>query len=173
MNERLNQEEIEVLLNEEAGKGAPAKEKASAPRAERRKETALPPAGDISAQVEARVPEDTTEKSGPAIEPAVFEEFSRHEESEIPVAGMEVLLDVPLAVSVELGRARCRVKDLLNLSVGSVVELDKAAGETVDVLVNGKIFAHGEVVVVDENFGVRVTDIVSKSAIDKGARKIS
>ena len=89
MNERLNQEEIEVLLNEEAGKGAPAKEKASAPRAERRKETALPPAGDISAQVEARVPEDTTEKSGPAIEPAVFEEFSHRKE--IPVAGMEVL----------------------------------------------------------------------------------
>ena len=74
---------------------------------------------------------------------------------------LDLLLDVPLQVTVELGRARKLVRDILNLAAGSIIELDKLAGEPVDVLVNGKLVARGEVVVVDENFGVRVTDVVS------------
>lgn len=74
---------------------------------------------------------------------------------------LDLLLDVPLQVTVELGRARRLVRDILSLGVGSIVELDKLAGEPVDVLVNGKLVARGEVVVVDEKFGVRVTDVVS------------
>jgi len=70
---------------------------------------------------------------------------------------------VPLQVTVELGRARRLVRDILSLGVGSIVELDKLAGEPVDVLVNGKLIARGEVVVVDENFGVRITEIVSRA----------
>ena len=88
-----------------------------------------------------------------------------------PVAGMEVLLDVPLALSVELGRARCFVKDLLNLSSGSVVELDKAAGDPVDILINGKLFARGEVVVIDENFGVRIQEIVHRGNGERPGKK--
>nr|HPQ52360.1 flagellar motor switch protein FliN [Spirochaetota bacterium] len=74
---------------------------------------------------------------------------------------INLLLDVKLALTVELGRTTMLVKDILGLGEGSIIELDKLAGEPVDLLVNGKLIARGEVVVIDENFGVRVTDIVS------------
>jgi flagellar motor switch protein FliN/FliY len=74
-----------------------------------------------------------------------------------------LLLDVPMTLTVELGRTRQLVKDILGLGEGSIIELDKLAGEPVDLLVNGKLIAKGEVVVIDENFGVRVTDIVSQA----------
>jgi flagellar motor switch protein FliN/FliY len=70
---------------------------------------------------------------------------------------------VPLEVSVELGRARMSIQDLLNLSPGSVVELDKIAGEPLDILINDRLIARGEAVVVNDKFGVRITDIVSPS----------
>lgn len=73
-----------------------------------------------------------------------------------------LLMDIPLKVTVELGRTQKQIKDILELSQGSIVELDKLAGEPVDILVNNKLIAKGEVVVIDENFGVRVTDIVSQ-----------
>ncbi|MBX5465629.1 MAG: flagellar motor switch protein FliN [Clostridia bacterium] len=76
-------------------------------------------------------------------------------------AGLELLYDVPLEITVELGRASRSVREVLALGTGSVVELDRAAGEPVDILVNGKLVAHGEVVVIDDNFGIRVTDILS------------
>ncbi|SDD45930.1 hypothetical protein SPACI_026290 [Sporomusa acidovorans DSM 3132] len=72
-----------------------------------------------------------------------------------------LIMDVPLQITVELGRTRKLIRDILELSQGSVVELDKLAGEPVDILVNGKLIAKGEVVVIDENFGVRITDIIS------------
>jgi flagellar motor switch protein FliN/FliY len=74
---------------------------------------------------------------------------------------LNLIMDVPLQVTVELGRTRKVIKDILELSTGSIIELDKLAGEPVDILVNGKLLAKGEVVVIDENFGVRITDIVS------------
>lgn len=74
---------------------------------------------------------------------------------------MELLLDVPLQLTVELGRARRTIKEVLGFGPGSVVELDRLAGEPVDVLINGKLLGKGEVVVINENFGVRVTDILS------------
>jgi flagellar motor switch protein FliN/FliY len=74
---------------------------------------------------------------------------------------ISLLMDVPMTLTVELGRTRQFVKDILGLGEGSIIELDKLAGEPVDLLVNGKLIAKGEVVVIDENFGVRVTDIVS------------
>jgi flagellar motor switch protein FliN/FliY len=76
---------------------------------------------------------------------------------------LELLMDVPLDVSVELGRTRMSIQDLLNLSPGSVVELDKVAGEPLDVLINDRLIARGEAVVVNDKFGVRITDIVSPS----------
>jgi flagellar motor switch protein FliN/FliY len=78
-------------------------------------------------------------------------------------AGIDLLLEVPMVLTVELGRAERQIRDVLGLTPGSIVELDRLAGEPVDLLVNGHLIAHAEVVVVDENFGVRITDIVSPS----------
>ncbi len=75
---------------------------------------------------------------------------------------LEILLDIQLQVAVQLGETKKTVRDILDLSQGSVIELDKLAGEPVDVLVNNKMIAKGEVVVIDENFGVRITDIISQ-----------
>jgi flagellar motor switch protein FliN/FliY len=72
-----------------------------------------------------------------------------------------LILDVPLQVTVELGNTRMKIKEILELGLGSVIELDKLAGDPVDIFVNGKLIAKGEVVVIDENFGIKVTDIVS------------
>lgn len=76
---------------------------------------------------------------------------------------MELLLDIPLNVTVELGRTKRSIKQILELSKGSIIELDKLAGEPVDIFINSKKVAKGEVVVIDENFGVRVTDIMSQA----------
>lgn len=75
-------------------------------------------------------------------------------------ANLDLLLDVQLEISIELGRAKREIREVLALGPGSVVELDRLAGEPVDVLVNGRLLAHGEVVVVGESFGVRIVDIV-------------
>ena len=74
---------------------------------------------------------------------------------------LEMLLDIPLKITAELGRARMLINDLLQLGQGSVIELDKLAGEPLEILVNQKLIARGEVVVVNEKFGIRLTDIIS------------
>lgn len=76
-------------------------------------------------------------------------------------SALDLLMDIPLEISVELGRMRMVVREVVELGAGSIVEIDKAAGEPVDVLVNGKLVARGEVVVIDDNFGVRITEILS------------
>ncbi len=73
---------------------------------------------------------------------------------------LNLVLDIPLEMSVELGRKRMSIRDILDLGAGSIVELDKIAGEPVDLLVNGRLVARGEVVVIEDNFGVRITEIV-------------
>ena len=74
---------------------------------------------------------------------------------------IDVILDVPVTLSLEVGRTRLPIRSLLQLSQGSVVELERAAGESLDVYVNGTLVAHGEVVVVNEKFGIRLTDVIS------------
>ncbi|WP_026689890.1 flagellar motor switch phosphatase FliY [Alteribacter aurantiacus] len=98
------------------------------------------------------------------VAPVAFSEFGVEEgrSHTTEVKNLDMLLDIPLEVTVELGRTKRSIKDILELSQGSIIELDKLAGEPVDVLVNQKLIAKGEVVVIDENFGVRVTDIVSQ-----------
>ena len=76
-------------------------------------------------------------------------------------SNIELLLDVPLTLTVELGRTRMLIKEILELTAGSIIELDKIAGESIDVLINNKLVAKGEVVVIDENFGIRITNIIS------------
>jgi flagellar motor switch protein FliN/FliY len=97
------------------------------------------------------------------VQPAVFSSFETTTVAEAEPNNLNMLMDIPLQVTVELGRTRRSVKDILELSSGSVIELDKLAGEPVDILVNNKLIAQGEVVVIDESFGVRVTDIVSQT----------
>jgi len=74
---------------------------------------------------------------------------------------LDVILDIPVTLSVEIGRTRQTIRNLLQLNQGSVVELDRLAGEPMDVLVNGTMIAHGEIVVVNEKFGIRLTDVIS------------
>ncbi len=76
-------------------------------------------------------------------------------------ANLEVILDIPVTLSMEIGRTELPIHNLLQLNQGSVVELDRMAGEPLDVLVNGTLIAHGEVVVVNEKFGIRLTDVIS------------
>lgn len=96
------------------------------------------------------------------IQPASFSNFEDKHLLEKETRNLDMLLDIPLQVTVELGRTKRTVKEVLELSSGSIIELDKLAGEPVDILLNNKLIAKGEVVVIEENFGVRVTDIVSQ-----------
>ena len=83
----------------------------------------------------------------------------------------DLLLDIPLEVTVEIGRTRLAIRELLQLGPGSVVELQKLAGETLDVLINGKPIARGEAVMVNDKFGVRLTDVISPSERLAGLNK--
>ncbi|MBM7698321.1 flagellar motor switch protein FliN/FliY [Kurthia huakuii] len=97
------------------------------------------------------------------VQQAQFTEFTQPSLKQTEARNLNMLLDIPLQVTVELGRTKRSVKDVLELVSGSIIELDKLAGEPVDILVNSRLIAKGEVVVIDENFGVRITDILSKA----------
>jgi flagellar motor switch protein FliN/FliY len=88
-------------------------------------------------------------------------------EDERPITGeekrkLDTILDIPVTISMEVGRSNISIRNLLQLNQGSVVELDRVAGEALDVLVNGTLIAHGEVVVVNDKFGIRLTDVISQ-----------
>lgn len=95
------------------------------------------------------------------VKPAEFSPFMPGRLSTGEEQNLGLLLDIPLQVTVELGRTKKLIKEILEMTAGSIIQLDKLAGEPVDILVNNKLVAKGEVVVIDENFGVRVTDIIS------------
>ncbi|WP_139488978.1 flagellar motor switch phosphatase FliY [Brevibacillus dissolubilis] len=97
-----------------------------------------------------------------SVKPAQFSPLGAGSLSAGDEQNLGLLLDIPLQVTVELGRTKKLIKEILELSAGSIIQLDKLAGEPVDILVNNKLVAKGEVVVIDENFGVRVTDIISQ-----------
>ncbi len=84
-----------------------------------------------------------------------------HEQVQQGDVNLDVILDIPVTISMEIGRTRISIRNLLQLNQGSVIELDRLAGEPMDVLVNGTLVAHGEVVVVNEKFGIRLTDVIS------------
>jgi len=114
---------------------------------------ALAPASEIEMPASAS-------KDIPVVKPVEFGKFDRTESTGQP-KNIDILMDVKLPVAIELGHTEMTIRDILNLSAGSVVELNKLAGEPVDLLVNNKTIARGEVVVVDENFGLRVTSLIS------------
>jgi flagellar motor switch protein FliN/FliY len=96
------------------------------------------------------------------IKPAAFDSFKQRVVNPASSAGnMNLLLDVPMKIEVRLGSAKMIIKDLLQLGQGSVIELDKIAGDPMDILISEKLIARGEIVVVNDMFGVRITDIVS------------
>ncbi|ASA54982.1 MULTISPECIES: flagellar motor switch protein FliN [Vibrio] len=76
---------------------------------------------------------------------------------------LDTIMDIPVTISMEVGRSQISIRNLLQLNQGSVVELDRIAGESLDVLVNGTLIAHGEVVVVNDKFGIRLTDVISQT----------
>lgn len=88
-------------------------------------------------------------------------------------AGLSRVRDIPLEVTVELGRTRLLIRDILDLSAGSIIELDKIAGEPVDLFANGLLVARGEVVVIDDNFGVRVTEIITAAERNKDTHALA
>jgi len=98
-----------------------------------------------------------TEAAAPAAEFATLNEDAAASRE----VNLDVILDVPVTLSMEVGRTRIPIRNLLQLNQGSVVELERAAGEALDVFVNGTLIAHGEVVVVNEKFGIRLTDVIS------------
>ncbi len=104
-------------------------------------------------------PPQSADKSAPA----QFNELAGEAAQGGGVMNIDLLLDVPLSLTLEVGRTQISVRDLLALSQGSIVELEKLAGEPLDVLVNGTLVAHGEVVVVNEKFGIRLLDVVSRA----------
>ncbi len=98
-------------------------------------------------------------------EPAHFSELNKENKKTIFSGNndFEVIMDIPVTISLEVGRTSICIRNLLQLNQGSVVELDRSAGEPLDVLVNGTLVAHAEVVVVNDKFGIRLTDIISAS----------
>jgi flagellar motor switch protein FliN/FliY len=122
------------------------------------------PASQPAAPAVTVPPSSSGNVVGPATEysPATFGQFSPPTTS-ADVRNLDILLDVPLQVTVELGKTMIPIRQILEYGQGSLITLDKQAGEPIDLLVNGKYFAKGEVVVIDENFGVRITSILSQA----------
>lgn len=104
----------------------------------------------------------TDAKAGAAAAPAqIFEQFGGGQQKSTTPQGFDMIMDIPVRLTVELGRTKISIRNLLQLAHGSVVELDGLAGEPMDVLINGTLIAQGEVVVVNDKFGIRLTDIVT------------
>ncbi|MCL5103179.1 MAG: flagellar motor switch protein FliN [Armatimonadetes bacterium] len=164
-DEVLSQEEIEALMG---GGGGAAGEAPAAPEAE---QAASSPEAEMAAVAQAASAPTITMSSEPdtSVRPAEFSPLSQAIDSS-PRYGVDLILDVQLQVAVELGRATLHVREILGLGPGTVVELDKHAGEPVEVVINNKLVARGEVVLIDENFGVRITEIVTKQERDVNAK---
>ena len=107
--------------------------------------------------------DDVLAEQAEHVQPAPMDEL---QSSSAPAEGapdLDVIMDIPIKISMEVGNTEISIRNLLQLNQGSVIELDRLAGEPLDVLVNGTLIAHGEVVVVNEKFGIRMTDVISPS----------
>ncbi len=126
---------------------------------------ALGESGDASQEdIDALLAADTGNSASNRLQ---MEEFGaspkNHEQVTLDGPNLDVILDIPVSISMEVGSTDINIRNLLQLNQGSVIELDRLAGEPLDVLVNGTLIAHGEVVVVNEKFGIRLTDVISPS----------
>ena len=182
MADELDQDAIEALIAQQAAEAAAAAAPVEAEDAEVVAEAAQPaPVAEAEAADDAPLTADEIEAliaaeagpavpspspgalatTGPLIEDVSFAELPPVRAPIDERAEIDLLLDVPLQITVELGQARRTIRELLELGQGSILHLTRHAGEPVDVLVNGQHIARGEVVVIDENFGIRVTEVVS------------
>jgi len=128
---------------------------------------ALSEAGDADQDAIDAMLAQSAGAAPPTAPRAPMEEFGSMPKSNQPVSldgpNLDVILDIPVSISMEVGNTDITIRNLLQLNQGSVIELDRLAGEPLDVLVNGTLIAHGEVVVVNEKFGIRLTDVISPS----------
>ncbi len=120
---------------------------------------------DVDDDWAAALAEQSDVESGGAVQTAPLDELvdeaaplNAEEQNKL-----DAILDIPVTISMEVGRTNINIRNLLQLNQGSVVELDRLAGESLDVLVNGTLIAHGEVVVVNDKFGIRLTDVISQT----------
>ncbi len=114
------------------------------------------------AEQQATAPEPAMPAEAPAVRSSgVFQELKADALAGVSTQRIDMILDIPVTLTVELGRTKIAIRNLLQLAQGSVVELDALAGEPMDVLVNGCLIAQGEVVVVNDKFGIRLTDIIT------------
>jgi flagellar motor switch protein FliN/FliY len=123
-------------------------------------------AGEVAAQGEATEPQSASGASAAGQDQALRRaEFKDLDTDPAPQEKgepqLDMILDIPVTIALEIGRTRVSIRNLLQLNQGSIVELDRLAGEPLDVLVNGTLIAHGEVVMVNEKFGIRLTDVIS------------
>jgi flagellar motor switch protein FliN len=110
-----------------------------------------------------RAEEEARKQADSGAEKAQFEQLDDDAGPAHGDVNLDVILDVPVTLSMEVGRTQISIRNLLQLNQGSVIELDRTAGEPLDVYVNGTLVAHGEVVVVNDKFGIRLTDVISPS----------
>lgn len=162
---------VAIMMGNEEPANEPASEKSAAST----KQTTSPVYDESSYTAPREVYKETVVERR-TLEPEVevhkasFQSLKETSTTTVP-KNIDLILDVPLEISVVLGRTKKSIKDILNLGTGSLIELDKLAEEPVEILVNGKIVAYGEVMVVDENFGVRITSIVSNAERVKSLSK--
>lgn len=117
---------------------------------------------DWAAAMNEQAVAEAAPAEAPNVQPAqIFEQLTGGTAKAMPPGDFDLILDIPVSLNVELGRTKISIRNLLQLAHGSVVELDGLAGEPMDVLVNGTLIAQGEVVVVNDKFGIRLTDIIT------------
>ena len=121
-------------------------------------------AEQADAEANDNTPEDETvlEQGADTVQVANLDELSDAGSDAYDKGKLDTILDIPVSISMEVGKSSISIRNLLQLNQGSVVELDRVAGEPLDVLVNGTLIAHGEVVVVNDKFGIRLTDVISQ-----------
>jgi flagellar motor switch protein FliN/FliY len=147
----------------EEGEGLDDWEAAMAEQAEAEAAEGDSEGGDPQDDIDAIMNEQAASAGGGGAQPAEFDELQ--EDAPITKAEkkkLDTILDIPVTISMEVGRSEISIRNLLQLNQGSVVELDRVAGEPLDVLVNGTLIAHGEVVVINDKFGIRLTDVISQ-----------
>ncbi|WBA14189.1 flagellar motor switch protein FliN [Salinivibrio proteolyticus] len=121
---------------------------------------------DVDDDWAAALAEQSEVEGSDEVQAAPLEELTDDSEQRIgpeEQRKLDAILDIPVTISMEVGRTQINIRNLLQLNQGSVVELDRLAGESLDVLVNGTLIAHGEVVVVNDKFGIRLTDVISQT----------
>lgn len=124
--------------------------------------SALEEQADSEAATEGDTSQDAAAGDGDHYESAEFQNLQEEVTGQLPMdEKLDVILEIPVTLAMEIGRTSITIRNLLQLNQGSVVELDRLAGEPMDVMINGTLIAHGEVVVVNEKFGIRLTDVIS------------